>query len=221
MVKLFLYNTITESADSETPAQTRDRLKVHFPPGSVRRMTQLGMLIGSVLKPMLPAKNDTLIYSSEFGESRALENYLESFPHPSPTLFQTSIHPSGVQQGLISTQSAIEHLFPISGGPQGTVEALLIAALASTNRSIFCGGEERATWLTEHEVASAHTFAFSCELSTQSKLTNTPQASIELLPTIESGSLPIIAWHDLLLQRQPFNGPAADGWHLHLHWLSQ
>ena len=108
---------ITENAGSETPAETRERLKGLFPPGSTRRMTTLGLLVGGALSRLGPGGEDSVTYATGYGESRTLESYLDSFPTPSPTLFQTSIHPSAVQQLMIARQSPVGEFMPLSGGP--------------------------------------------------------------------------------------------------------
>ena len=115
MLERFLQALSTDLPGDEDPAATRLRLKARFPAGAVRRMTQLGLLVGATLADLITEQDDTLIYASQFGEGRALESYLDSFPTPSPTLFQTSIQPSGVQQGLIGRQQAIREVFPLCG----------------------------------------------------------------------------------------------------------
>lgn len=165
MIERYLQAVHTESADGEEPAATRERLKEQFPRGATRRMTQLGLLVGTTLNALQPGEHDAVIYASEFAESRALEAYLDSFPSASPTLFQTSIHPSGVQQALIGRQQKLRQLFPMTAGSDLLAHAFDVAALATTERVILCGGEERGTWLTEHGAASAHTFAFGLALS--------------------------------------------------------
>src|SRR5690606_206111 len=93
-----------EIGEDESPGAARERLKDRFPKNATRRMTQLGLLLGHVLEPLTPTEDDVLIYASAYAETRALEAYLDSFPNPSPTLFQTSIHPSAVQQSFILHQ---------------------------------------------------------------------------------------------------------------------
>src|SRR5262245_32828036 len=90
-------------AGDEEPAVTRERLKDRFARGATRRMTQLGMLVGAALEELVPQPDDAVVYASAFAETRALEGYLDSFPSASPTLFQTSIHPSAVQQAWTTT----------------------------------------------------------------------------------------------------------------------
>jgi len=180
-------------------------------------MTQLGLLVGATVKDLQPARKDTVVYATSFGESRAIESYLESFPGPSPTLFQTSIHPSGVQQCLIGIQQPIGELFPLSGGAELTVQALLVAALAPSPRVIFCGGEECATWLTEQGVASEHSFAFACALTHSPG--PAPLGKITLKQVSGAGSFPLYDWCRTLQERLPFSAIAAEGWQLQLDWF--
>ena len=107
MFERYIQAVRTDDSGPEEPAATRERLRAAFAPGATRRMTQLGLLVGATLGPLEPAEDDAIVYASSYGESRALEAFLESFPFPSPTLFQTSIHPSGVQQGLIGRQRTL------------------------------------------------------------------------------------------------------------------
>jgi hypothetical protein len=127
-------------------------------------MTQLGLLVGSLLDELHPTESDTVVYASGYAESRALESYLESFPTASPTLFQTSIHPSAVQQLLIARQQPIQQLFPMTGGANLVPNALQVALLAPSPRTLVCGGEERGTWLLDQGIASERTFAFAFSL---------------------------------------------------------
>ena len=155
----------TEDPGLEEPAATRERFKERFPKNATRRMTQLGLLVGSVLEPLKLTTDDTLVYASAFAETRAIEGYLDSFPNASPTLFQTSIHPSAVQQALIVHQQPVRQFFPLTGGAGLPVQALEVALLATTPRAILCGGEERGTWLLEKQSASDRAFAFALALS--------------------------------------------------------
>ena len=200
----------------EEPAATRQRLKDQFPAGAARRMTQLGMLVGAALETLAPRPGETVVYASRFGESRALEAFLESFPAASPTLFQTSIHPSGVQQGLIVRQRATPELFPIAGSPAQIAQALLAALLAPAPRVLFCGGEERGTWLAERGAASDRAFAFG--LALESGASDSALGRVSLAPADGTGTLPIADWFDLLHGRRPFTGIIAPGWSLQLHW---
>ena len=206
----------TDDPGLEEPAATRERLKGGFAPGAVRRMTQLGLLVGAAVGELAPTEDDTVVYASAFGETRTLAGFLDSFPTASPTLFQTSVHPSGVQQVLIGRQCSVREFFPLSGGPYLAGQALLVALLATTPRVLVCGGEERATWMTECGVASPRAFAFALAL------TATPGAGalgrLALRPTDQAGGLSLADWFDVLHTHRPFAGPVAPGWQLTLAW---
>ncbi len=221
MLERYLQAVRTADPGAEEPAATRERLKNNFPPGATRRMTQLGLLVGAALNDLAPTADDTLVYATGFGESRALEAYLASFPTPSPTLFQTSIHPSGAQQVLIGRQRPIREFFPLAGGAQLTAQALLTVLLAPTPRVLLCGGEERATWLTEHRVASDRTFAFALALTHApgsaplGKITLATESVPGVPPVLP---LPLATFFDLLHALRPFSGHVANGQHLTLSW---
>ncbi len=216
MFTAYLHQVLTDHADEETTTATRERLKDRFSKGATRRMTQLGMLIGSVLGPLEPGENDTLVYASEFAESQALEAYLDSFPSASPTLFQTSIHPSAVQQLLIQRQQPVRTFFPMTGLTRLIPQALEVVLLSETARVIFCGGEERGTWLLNRGVASKHSFAFAC------LLTREPAGAIATLlfaPENESsGEVTLPEFFEALHERRTLSlGEAQAPW-LQLSW---
>ena len=77
-------------------------------------MTHLGLLTGAVLDGVPLTAADAVVYASSFAETRALEDFLASFPTASPLLFQTSIHPSAVQQVLIGRQQPVGRFWPMT-----------------------------------------------------------------------------------------------------------
>lgn len=179
-------------------------------------MTLLGMMLGSVLRDMQPGAGDTVVYSSLYGETNALEAYLATFPSPSPTLFQTSIHPSGVQQSLISRRLPVREFFPMSGSGAIVAQSCAAALVSKSARSIWCGGDERATWMTDRGVASDRTFAFALCLC--------PADARDAIGTIRlrnggfSGHLALDQWFDIVHHRRSWCGPAAEGWELEIEW---
>lgn len=216
MLERYIQAVRTDGPLHEEPAATRERLRDSLPRAATRRMTQLGLLLGGVLKDLAPAEDDTLVYASTFAEGRALEDYLTSFPTPSPTLFQTSIHPSAVQQVLIARQQPVRTFIPHTGRAQLVAHATVSALLAHTPRVIFCGGEERGTWLCEHGVASMETFAFALTLSEEA---SGAIGSLRLEKTRnEDGSLPLPEFFVALRDRRGLSHPAAPGLNLTLEW---
>src|SRR5471030_682269 len=130
MTERFIHHLRVErpSAD-ETAAGARLRLADNFPRAALRRMTHLGLLLGSALGGADLGPEDAVVYASTFAETRALEDFLASFPAASPLLFQASIHPGGVQQVLIGRQQPIARLWPLAGRARLVEQALLTALL--------------------------------------------------------------------------------------------
>jgi hypothetical protein len=152
-------------AVTESAADARTRLGALFPRAAVRRMTHLGFLIGSVLDGTTIGPDDAVVYASTYAETRALEDYLASFPTASPALFQTSIHPGAVQQVLIGKQQPVSRLWPLASHRRLVEQALMVALLESAPRVIIVGGEERGTWMLEHGMAADRPFAFGLALT--------------------------------------------------------
>ncbi len=165
MIERFIHQVCVElPAPDETVAGARVRLADRFPRTALRRMTHLGLLIGSALDGIPLGPEDAVVYASTFAETRALEDFLLSFPAPSPLLFQASIHPGGVQQVLVGRQQPIARLWPLAGRTRLVEQALLTALLEPAALVAMVGGEERGTWLLEHSMASARAFAFAAVL---------------------------------------------------------
>jgi len=190
----------------ETPAGARERLREKFPRHAVRRMTHLGLLVGSVLDGVLLGPDDAVVYASTFAETRALEDFLTSFPAASPLWFQTSIHPSAVQQVLIGRQQAIARLWPLAGRARLVEQALLTALLEPAERVALVGGEERGTWMLEAGMAAARPFAWGAlltreEMGAVARVSFSPaEGADEVCPSLEDFALALaerrpLAWH--------------------------
>lgn len=165
MIERFVhYVRVEQPAPSETAAEARVRLAEKFPRGAVRRMTHLGLLLGSALEGIAVRPEDAIVYATTFAETRALEDFLTSFPAASPLLFQTSIHPGGLQQVLIGRQQSVARVWPLAGRARLVEHALQTALLESAGRVIVTGGEERGTWMLEHAMAAPRPLAFALEL---------------------------------------------------------
>lgn len=217
MLERYLHALSLADIGAEEPAATRERLKTRFKPGATRRMTQLGMLIGAALEEVSPGSGDAVVYASAFAESRALEGYLDSFPAASPTLFQTSIHPSAVQQALIGRQQPIDEFYPLTGCAHLAAHAVQAALLAAAPRVLLCGGEERGTWLLEHGAASDRAFAFALALSREPAGALAQLAlSVSDEPAVELG---LAEFFDALVARRTLDVVAAPGLRLSLRWL--
>lgn len=196
---------------TETTAEARVRLGAKFPRPTLRRMTHLGLLTGAALDGLELRPDDAVIYASTYAETQALEDYLTSFPAASPLLFQTSIHPSAVQQVLIGRQQAIGRFWPMAGRARLVESALLAALLEPAPRTLVLGGEERGTWLLEQNAASDRAFAFGLLLGHE------PAGAIGRVGFEPDGNSPpgpvptLAAFSDALACRQPLHWHGAGG----------
>lgn len=165
MTERFIQTCRIEWPDAaESAEQARARLAGCFPRTAVRRMTHLGLLVGGALDGIALHPDDAVVYATTFAETRALEDFLTSFPTPSPLLFQTSIHPGGLQQVLIGRQQSVARLWPLAGRDRLVEQALQAVLLEPADRVVLVGGEERGTWMLEHGMAAAQPFAFALVL---------------------------------------------------------
>jgi hypothetical protein len=166
MIERFIHHVGVDRPDpAETVTAARERLREKFPRTALRRMTHLGLLVGSALEGVTFGPDDALVYVSTFAETRALEDFLASFPAASPMLFQTSIHPGGVQQVLIGRQQPLARLWPLAGRSRLLEHALLTALLEPAERVAVAGGEECGTWMLEQNMAAVRPFAFALILT--------------------------------------------------------
>jgi hypothetical protein len=216
MLELHIQSAHTDDPGAEDPSATRERLRGCFAAGATRRMTTLGMLVGNCLARVGPAAGDSIVYASGYAESRALEGFIDSFPQASPTLFQTSIQPSAVQQFLIGRQSPVAEFLPVTGAALLGFHALRAAALSPAARVLVCGGEERGTWLLEHGLASERTYAFAAALAKEGRTSDC--GVIRLGPGGGGGELSLPALFDILRERRPVACQAAPGWGLQIVW---
>ncbi len=219
MTERFIHHLKVElPAPDEIAAGARVRLADKFQRNALRRMTHLGLLVGSVLEGAPLGPEDALVYATTFAETRALEDFLLSFPAASPLLFQTSIHPGGVQQVLIGRQQPIARLWPLAGRTRLVEQALVTALLEPASKVALVGGEERGTWMLEHAMAAARPFAFAAVLTrdpagavARVKLDREEGGSDEACPSLENFAL-------ALAERRPLSWRGAGGrWSL--EWL--
>jgi len=212
MIERYIHHLKVElPVPEETAAGARVRLANKFQRNALRRMTHLGLLIGSALDGAPLGPDDALVYASTYAETRALEDYLLGFPAASPLLFQTSIHPGGVQQVLIGRQQSIARLWPMAGRERLVEQALMTALLEPARQVAFVGGEERGTWMLEHGMAAARPFAFAAVLTREASgadgrvaLVPGPGELATKIPTLESFAV-------ALAERRPLEWQGTDG----------
>ena len=219
MLERYLHSLSVADVGLEELAATRERLRDRFPRGATRRMTQLGLLIGTALEEMVPQADDAVVYASAYAETRALEGYLESFPAASPTLFQTSIHPSAVQQALISRLLPVDEFFPLTGRVHLVAHAVQAALLSEAPRVVLCGGEERGTWLLQQRAASERTFAFAMTLTREAAGAKARVTLESCAPDTPFSPFTLPRFFDALRERREIDLVAAPGLRLGLNWV--
>lgn len=198
-------------AATETAAEARARLGDKFPRTALRRMTHLGLLLGSTLDGVALTPEDAVVYASSYAETRALEDFLASFPQASPLLFQTSIHPGGVQQVLIGRQQPVARLWPLAGRARLVEQALLTALLEPAARVVLLGGEERGSWLLEQGYASDRAFAFALVLTREASGA-VGRVAFAAQPGAADQPCPALAaWTEALAAKQSLTWHAAGG----------
>ena len=215
--RFFHHLSVERPAVTETAVEARVRLAGLFPRTALRRMTHLGLLVGAALDGVPLGPEDALVYATTFAETRALEEFLLSFPAASPLLFQTSIHPGGVQQVLIGRQQPVGRLWPLAGRTRLVEQALLTALLEPAAHVMLAGGEERGTWMLEQKMAAPRAFAFAAMLTREragavGRITMNPGATIDdACPALEE-------FATALADRRPLGWRGAGGsWTL--EWL--
>lgn len=146
------------------PEDERKALRQNFKPLVARRLTALPLLIGELTKGAPTSPDDEWIFASEFGGAISLENFLASFPTPSPTHFQNSIQPGPLDLVNVSHRQPARQLTPLIGGETLLAEALLTALISPARVVHLVGGEEFGEWSSSHDLGSTMTFAYYLRL---------------------------------------------------------
>lgn len=188
MHRRYIKSFVFHSLDPEDEPGTLPACADGIPKRSRRRMSRLGILLSCVMEGLPLDAETTLVYGTTFTEANALETFLDSLPYASPTAFQTSIHPGGIEQALILKKQPVGAFFPLAGDQTLFAQMMKYPFTASTSKTAVCGGEEKGGWLREFGVASPVSFAFSLLVS------ESPENAIgycEWNPAALSGEVPI------------------------------
>jgi len=153
-----------------------------WPQRKVRRMSTLGILLATLVEEAPPATNAAVFYATTYTEARSLERYLESLPDASPTRFQTSIHPGGIEQALILAGLPVEALYPLAGEEYLVSQSFQLALNNERDKAVIYGGEESGTWLADLGIASRCSFAFALHID------DNPTDALGSLRWVEAGA---------------------------------
>jgi len=165
MIKRYIQSFISCFPDPINERESVEQLIPDIPRRSARRMSTLGKQMHHVLGRVRLDLDTSLIYGTCFTEAIALETYLDSMPFASPTAFQTSIHPGGIEQALIMNKQEVGALFPIAGNNRLFVQMVQTALTCTSPKAVITGGEEKGSWLIDFNLAYLRSFAFSISLS--------------------------------------------------------
>ncbi len=170
MINRYIHSFTCCFPDPETEKDSLAALIPDIPKRAARRMSSMGKQIHHVLAGIDLDLQTSLIYGTKYTEAVALESYLESIPFASPTAFQTSIHPGGIEQALIMNKQEVGALFPLAGDETLFLQMLQTAFTCTTPKVVLTGGEESGSWLRDFNLAYERCFAFSLGLSSDSSL---------------------------------------------------
>ncbi len=227
MIRRYVLRAAAEGPfDGAMPDDRAREWAKNFPPNAVRRMTRLGLMLGATLRDIPIEPDDAVVYATTFGETITLARYLESFPAASPLFFQTSIHPSAIEQVLINRACPVRELTPLAGQPDLSAHASLTALLTPGERVLLTGGEEVGSWLCRLDAASNVGFAFALELGRPAPDSEDrpPSGAAGELRWSEDGDVPT-GGHDLrelfdaVRERRRMQVPCPSGGEVTLEWF--
>jgi hypothetical protein len=221
MNKLYINQCAVWTEPTADDAESLAALKAEFPGRSARRMTRLGMQMTHVLRDLPVDRRCSLVYATSYSETCTIEKFLDSFPYPSPQAFQTSIHPSGVEQFLIQNQQPVTEFFPIAGGDDLILRCLSTAQLCQSEDVILCGGEERGTWLCKDGVSSEVNFAWAVAVSEADRTDSIGSIEWQGMAEATGDGAVIAQFLDALKNRTAYTYTSPNGGKLEVNWSDQ
>jgi hypothetical protein len=165
MIRRYIHACKSCFLTPEQEASSTEGLIPEVPKRAARRMSLLGKQMHYLLNEVQLDLETSIVYGTSYTEARALESFLDSLPFASPTAFQTSIHPGGIEQALIMAKREAGSLFPLAGGASIFLSMAQTALTSTSPKTIILGGEESGTWLDQFGLAHPRSFAFSLEIA--------------------------------------------------------
>ncbi|GHB90742.1 hypothetical protein [Cerasicoccus arenae] len=166
MNKRYITHASSRLPVRELTEDERKLLRKNFSPLAARRLTSLSLILGDLTKDAPASPDDEWIFASSYGGSISLEQYLRSFPNPSPLHFQNSIQPGPIDLVNVARQQPARQLIPLIGAENLLGEALLTALISPVDTMHLIGGEEHTNWAADHQLGSQTTYGFYLRLST-------------------------------------------------------
>jgi hypothetical protein len=144
--------------------ELRQALGTGMPKPLLRRMSDSDLLMATVLGQMQPGTHDALVSLSTYAQPRTVEEFIDSFPSPSPLRFQKSVHPASVQQHCVALQKPLASFIPLAGLGLSVIHAIRTALCRPEDVVILAGAEETGTWTLPLGACSETGFAFALKL---------------------------------------------------------
>ncbi len=167
MIKTFIHQVRTTSKQGTFTNDELSEYRKRFEVSEARRLTPLALLLGDVIRPFNIIGDDTVVYATTYSESLILEKYFASMPAASPTYFQNSVHPSGIEQVFIARKLPITCLLPFAGSDNLMLGVFSAILLSTSKCRYLVGGEFQATWMSETSCASDVSFAYALHFSVE------------------------------------------------------
>lgn len=188
------------------PDALRAELSAHLPKLAIRKFSDSGLLMSRILHTLGASGDEPIVSASTFAESRSLEDFVDSFPTPSPARFQRSVHPSAIQQARVITNAPVGTFIPIAGQEGISVIAARTALTLDAPAVHLVASEECGTWSVGIHVGSATGFAFGLTIGEK-------VAGTEILGTIAwtpesvpdaSGDTSLLSLHQAISERRSY-----------------
>ena len=204
----------------DMPAELRQTLSAGIAKPMLKRMSDSDLLMSALLKTMQPEAGDAVVTVSTYAQSRMLEEYIDSFPTPSPLRFQKSVHPSSVQQHCVALQKPLCTYIPLAGLQNSPIIALRTALCRSESTVILAIVEETGTWTCNFGAASKSGYAFALKLCNLSECNSPELVMVEwdaIADDSATDSTPA-DFHAAVAQRKNFHAAHPDIGQVSIRW---
>lgn len=140
--------------------ESRQTLRDSLPKGTARRLTPVSLALSAVTRNARISPEDEIVFGTSYSGCVSLEQYLQSFPSPSPASFQNSVHAGILESVLVARHLPICRLQCLANPPDTLLAASLRSALLSETPVVhLLLAEECGNWLRDENLAADHTFA--------------------------------------------------------------
>jgi hypothetical protein len=202
------------------PEELRSQLAAHLPKLAVRKFSESGLLASAALHSLCLGMEEPLVSVSTFAEGRSLEDFIDSFPTPSPARFQRSVHPGAVQQARVASNTPLRTYVPIAGREGVAIVAIRTLLTIAGPSACFLASEECGTWSVGIKAGSDIGFAFALRVEEEGT-SNPVLGTIQWTPEFHSGapldaSLPTL--YRAVLSKRSYEAAHPDMGRVQIEW---